>query len=214
MWFKTLPPLERFTKDSVGGWEVHFERQPQAEEQEQATLEIEIDELSALEGRLVGHGVSRSQARKIVSEYEDSRIEVQLEALEFLLARGGESAPANRGGWLVKAIAENYSLPRGFKSSAQLTEENRQKAEKAKERQEAARRKEAEEQAEQARRNDEWEKNQLRIQEYLESLGQEGRLKVEIDALTASLGRGKISPRLRQNIIDQYVLDILDGRSE
>jgi hypothetical protein len=56
---------------------------------------------------------------------------------------------------------ENYSLPRGFKSSAQLAEENRQKAEKAKERQEAARRKNAEEEAEQARESADWKKTRL-----------------------------------------------------
>ena len=214
-YIKSLPPSERFTKDSAGTWEVHFERQPQDEEQEQTILEINVEELSPLEGLLVGHGVSRSQARKLIFEYDDTQIQVQLEALEFLLARGGESAPTNRGGWLVKAIVENYSLPRGFKSSAQLAEENRQKAEKAKERQDAARRKRGEEQAEQARASTEWEKNQTRILEYLESLSTEERLKVEIAALTASpLGRGQISSRLRQSIIDQYVLDILDGRSQ
>ena len=157
-YIKILPPLERFTKDSGGTWEVHFERQLPSEEQVQTTLEIEAEELSPLEGRLVGHGVTRSQARKLISEYDDARIEVQLEVLEFLLIRGGESAPTNRGGWLVKAIVENYSLPRGFKSSAQLAEENRQKAEKAKERQEAPRRKKAEEEAAIVQENVEWEK--------------------------------------------------------
>ena len=123
----------------------------------------------------------------------------------------GRSAPTNRGG---KAIVENFSLPRGFKSSAQLAEENRQKAEKAKERQEAARRKKAEEEAEEVRKSADWEKNQTRIREYLESFGPQERLEVEIAALTASpIGRGQISPRLRQSIIDHYVLDILDGRS-
>jgi sRNA-binding protein len=114
----------------------------------------------------------------------------------------------------VKAIVENYSLPRGFKSSAQLAEENRQNAEKAKERQEAERRKKADEEAEHARQSAEWEKNQIRIPEYLESFSSEERLKVEIAALTESpLGRGQVSPRVRLNIIDQYVLDILQGRN-
>ena len=213
-YIKSLPPSERFTKDSVGKWEVHFERQPSSEEQKQTTLEIEVEELSPLEGRLVGHGVSQSQARKLISEYDDTRIEVQLEVLEFLLVRGGESAPTNRGGWLVKAIVENYSLPRGFKSSGQLAEENRQKAEKAKERQEADRRKKAEEEADEIRKSVDWEKNQTRIRNYLESLSPQKRLEMEIAALSASpIGRGKISPRLRQSIIDHYVLDILDGRS-
>ncbi len=149
-----------------------------------------------------------------ISEYDDARIEVQLEVLEFLLMRGGDSAPTNRGGWLVKAIVENYSLPRGFKSSTQLAEENRQKAEKAKERQEAARRKNAEEEAEQARESADWEKNQTRIIGYLESLSPQERLEVEMAALSASpLGRGQISLRIRQSIIDKYVLDILHGRT-
>ena len=213
-YIKSLSPSERFTKDSVGTWEVHFERQPSTEEQEQTTLKIEVEELSPLEGRLIGHGVSQSQARKLISEYDDTRIEVQLEVLEFLLVRGGESAPTNRGGWLVKAIVENYSLPRGFKSSGQLAEENRQKAERAKERQEAERRKKAEEEADELRKSADWEKNQTRIREYLESLSPQKRLEVEIAALTASpIGRGQISLRLRQSIIDHYVLDILDGRS-
>jgi hypothetical protein len=213
-YIKILPPLERFTKDSAGTWEVHFERQLPPEEQMQTTLEIEAEELSPLEGRLVGHGVSRSQARKLVSEYDDARIEVQLEVLEFLLIRGGESAPTTRGGWLVKAIEKNYSLPRGFKSSAQLAEENRQKAEKAKERQDAPRRKKAEEEAAVVQENVEWEKDQARIREYLQFLGPEKRTAVEIAALTASsIGRGQISSRLRQSIIDKYVLNILNGRS-
>jgi hypothetical protein len=183
---KHRAPSERFTKDSVSKWEVHFERQPSPEEQEQTTLAIEVEELSPLEGRLVGHGVTRSQARKLVSEYDGPRIEVQLEALEFLLVRGGESAPISRRGWLVKAIMENYTAPRGFKSSAQLTEENRQKAQKAKERQEVARRIKAEEEEQRALDSADREKDQGRIRGYLESLTQEERLEIEIAAIRAS----------------------------
>ena len=99
-------------------------------------------------------------------------------------------------------------------SRGQLAEENRQKAEKAKERQEADRRKKAEEEADEVRKSVDWEKNQTRIREYLESLSPQKRLEVEIAALTASpIGRGQISLRLRQSIIDHYILDILDGRS-
>ena len=109
---------------------------------------------------------------------------------------------------------EKYTAPRGFKSSAQLTEENRQKAQKAKERQEVARRKKAEEEEQHVRESADWEKNQGRIRGYLESLTPEKRLEVEIAALMASpIARGQISVRLRQSIIDHYILDILDGRS-
>jgi hypothetical protein len=114
----------------------------------------------------------------------------------------------------VKAIVENYTPPRGFKSSAQLAEETRQKAQKAKERQEVAGRKKAEEEEQRARESADWEKNQGRIRGYLESLTPEKRLEMEIAALMASpLGQGQISLRLKQSIIDHYVLDILDGRS-
>ena len=214
-YIRTLPPLERFTKNSAGTWEVHFEKNVlPSEESEQGALIIEIEELTPLEGRLIGHGVSKSQARKLVSEYDDTRIEAQLEALEFLLLKGGDVVPTNRGGWLVKAIAENYSAPRGFKSSAQLADENRQKAEKARERQEALRRRKAEEEADEARKNADWENNRARVREYLQSLSQPKRTEVEIAALEAStIGRGQLSPRVRQNIIDVYVLDILEGRS-
>ena len=59
-----------------------------------------------------------------------------------------------------------------------------------------------------------WEKNQSRIQEYLETLGPSKRTELETAALMASpLGQGQMSQRLRQSIIDHYVLDILDGRN-
>jgi hypothetical protein len=213
-YIKTVPFEERFTKNSVGKWQIHFERGVRVEDQDYSGQQIEIDEMTPLEGRLVGHGVSRTQARKLIAEYDHARIQLQLEALEFLLVRGGEAAPSNRGGWLVKAITENYSAPRGFKSSSQLAEENRQKAEVAKRKAEGARLKKAEEGAIRARASSDWEKNKSRIQKHLKSLTSEQRTKLEIEALTASpFGRGQVSPRLRQSIIENYVLDVLEGRS-
>ena len=68
--------------------------------------------------------------------------------------------------------------------------------------------------AEENRQSADWEKNESRIREYLEVLSPPKRTELEIAALMASpLGRGQISLRLRQSIIDYYVLDILDGRS-
>ncbi len=209
-YIKRLSPAERFSKSSVGVWEVHFERQPQEEDQTSLAASIE-EELTSLEGRLVGHGVTRSQARKLVSQCDHARIEIQLDALEFLLIRGGESAPENRGGWLVKAIAENYSLPRGFKSQDQLADEARQKAEKAKAKRESTARQKAEEAARQAHETATWEQSRLRIRAYLASLTPEKNIELEAVALMASpLGHGKISVRLRQAIIDNYILELLN----
>ena len=80
---------------------------------------------------------------------------------------------------------EKYTAPRGFKSSAQLTEENRQKAQKAKERQEVARRIKAEEEEQRALDSADREKDQGRIRGYLESVTQEERLEIEIAAIRA-----------------------------
>ena len=115
----------------------------------------------------------------------------------------------NAGEAFVLVLRDDWKKPASIGG-----EENRQKAEKAKERQEAARRKRAEEEAGANSTSADWEKNKIRIIEYLESFGPQERLEVEIAALRASpLGRGQISPRLRQSIIDQHVLNILDGRS-
>jgi hypothetical protein len=70
----------------------------------------------------------------------------------------------------------------------------------------------AEEETAVVEENAEWEKDQSRIREYLQSFGAERRTEGEIVALTASsIGRGQISSRLRQSIIDKYVLNILNG---
>ena len=128
-----------------------------------------------------------------------------LEKAEIVRSKPRENA----AGAFVVALRDDWKKPASISGEA-----NRQKAEKAKERQEAARRTKAEEEAALVQDNVEWEKDQTRIREYLQSLGPEKRTEVEIAALTASsIGRGPISPRLRQSIIDKYVLDILHGRS-
>ena len=111
--------------------------------------------------------------------------------------------------FFLAALRDDYKI-----QVRHVPEENRQKAEKAKERQEAARRKKAEQEADEARKDADWENNQNRIREYLRSLSPAKRAEVEIAALEASIiGRGQASPRVRQNIIDCYVLDVLEGRS-
>lgn len=209
-YIKTLPVSERFTKSSVGNWEVHFERKPPTQESESPLEPIEIEEITPLEGRLVGHGVTRSQSAKLVTQYDESRVEMQLDALEFLLLRGGDAVPSNRGGWLVKAITENYSLPRGFKSRAQLASEIQLNEEKKKAKKEAVARKKT---AELDREDQEaalWKQRRIRICEYRESLTPEENCKLETSALMASpLGRGQISTKLRQTIVEAYILGIL-----
>ncbi|MES2568528.1 MAG: hypothetical protein V4710_00565, partial [Verrucomicrobiota bacterium] len=104
-----------------------------------------------------------------------------------------------------------YSLPRGFKSQDQLADEARQKAEKAKAKRESTARQKAEEAARQAHETATWEQSRLRIRAYLASLTPEKNIELEAVALMASpLGHGKISVRLRQAIIDNYILELLN----
>jgi plasmid replication initiation protein len=161
----------------------------------------------------------RAQIDKISAEFTLSA--KQADALGDYVARDGigyvlekaeivRSKPReNAAGAFVVALRDDWKKPASISG-----EENRQKTEKAKERQEAARRKKAEDEAALVQENVEWEKDLTRIREYLQSLGPEKRTAVEIAALTASLiGRGQISSRLRQSIIDKYVLNILNGRN-
>jgi plasmid replication initiation protein len=162
----------------------------------------------------------RAQIDKISAEFALSAR--QADALVDYVARDGigyvlekaeivRSKPrGNAGGAFVVALRDDWKKPASIGG-----EENRQKAEKAKERLESLHRTKTQEEAEQARQSADWENSQRRIREYLQSLSPEKRTEVEIAALTASpLGRGgQISLRLRKTIIDRYVLDILDGRS-
>lgn len=206
-----IPAEQRFTKDPAGVWQVHFERFTEDAKREQPVLDFKVEDLGVLEGRLVGHGVTQAQARRLVSEYDDPRIETQLDALEFLLAKGGATAPENRAGWLVKAITENYGPPRGFKSREQLEHEARERAETLRSKEEARRAKKiaeyAQKQAEEARQAE----NEKRVTAYLASLSDAERAALEAEALRdtpQSLGR--IGSPMRRAMIHAHVLRLLE----
>lgn len=209
---KPLLPKLRFKKTRIGVWEVSFERFEK--ESSQSVLAIDVDELSPLEGRLIGHGMSKGQAAKLVSEYDAPAIEAQIDGLEYIMATKGdkgEGVPANRAGWLVKAITEAYTPPRGFKSREQreseatIQNEKKQHAAKLKhERDERERQKR--EQSEQ-----EYEAEEQRVQDYLGKLPHEERQEIEQRALrSSSQGLGRPSQQMREVIIHDFVLKLLD----
>jgi len=158
----------------------------------------------------------REQIDKIAAEFSLSA--KQVDALADYVARDGigyliekaeivRSQPReNAARSFIAALRDDWKKPMSIKVG-----ENKETAEKVKAREEAARRKNAEQEAERIRQNAEWEKDQSRIQEYLASLSPEERLGVEAKALEISpLGRGQISQRLRQSVIEQYILASLD----
>lgn len=206
---KARSAKERFSKSRVGIWEVVFERYEM--ESGQSSLSIDIDEITPLEGRLVGHGVSRNQAAKLVSEYDSSVIEDQIDALEYLLAKKGATIPNNCAGWLVKAIAEKYSTPRGFKNKEAIEAEAKKKAERLAL---AAERKREQELAEQRRREKQeaaYEEEERKIKAFLGERSLEERQEIEQRALRSSpAGKGRISGAMRDVIIHDFVLKLIE----
>lgn len=212
---RPMPEELRFTKLKAGHWDIHFERFDEQEAaQPKLPLNLPPPDLNPLEARLVGHGVTLSQAQRLASEYEPGRIERQLDSLDFLIAQS-RGVPSNYGGWLVKAITENYTVPKGFKTRAELDQEARERAAKVTERaakqslkQEA---KTAAEQATQKRQQAETEK----ILAYLAALSVPERAKLEKEAVQrSSLARGRIGPTLRVAIIHNHVKDLLKERGD
>jgi hypothetical protein len=95
---------------------------------------------------------------------------VSREGLQYLLDKAEivRSSPrANAGQAFMAALRDDWKKPVAIK--------DRQKAQKARERQEVAQRKKAEEEEQRAREGADWEKKQGRIREYLESLAATSR---------------------------------------
>ncbi len=205
------PESERFTKDFTGSWQVHFERYTDPKGAEvQPDLGLVVEDVSVMEGRLIGHGVSKTQARRLISEHDDARIEQQLDALEFHLAKGGDSAPKNRAGWLVKAINEDYPAPSGFKSRAQIESDAATRAAHQKRKAEIeARKLQAEVQRRQAEETEHQAKQAL-VDDYLKTLSPAQLADLEAKALEGTPAvMGRSGSPLRRAAIRNHVMDLL-----
>lgn len=209
---KPLPHKQRFVKDAIGTWEINFERENSPQDEDGQGQAVDLEDLTPIEGRLVGHGVSRPQARRLTSEFNDDRIEAQLDAIEYLLAKGGNSVPKSSAGWLVSAIKADYGMPPGFKSRKQIEEETQKKARTKLDREAKERLQKAEEKAEFERQEKQFIDRKNRALEYLESLSQEKRDEIEEDIPFLKLMDGqKISLRLRETCLINHVCDLLEG---
>ena len=203
-----VPTARRFTKEPSGEWQVAFERANVGEggdQPAQPTLALDVAEISPLEGRLTGHGVSLLQARKLVSEYDPERIEGQLAALEYLLTKGEKFAPQNRAGWLVQAVTENYGPPRGFQTPGQREAAAREKSLRAQTRQQKQRQQAQAKEQEAAR----LEARKEQVAAYLAGLSQAQRTALEETALQANMVQGRIAAPMRRMIVRGYVMNLL-----
>lgn len=104
---------QRYTRVSHGSYQVHFQRatrqtigdMPLAGPKKQRTTNRQLIK------QLTDHGVTAITARKLVEDetIDEKRIREKIEMLQWYLERDREEAPKNPGGWLAKAIRDDYS---------------------------------------------------------------------------------------------------------
>lgn len=95
---------------------------PQSKEQPKA------EPLHPLAMELIKRRVSQPVAIKLVGQYPEADIQLQIEHHDYLLSIGKKIESA---GWFVRAIPENWMPPVDFKSKAQLKQEEKDRIVKA-----------------------------------------------------------------------------------
>jgi hypothetical protein len=127
---------------------------------------------------LVERGVSRSKAEDLVRLHGPERIQQKVEIFDWMVERKDKRIERSPAGWIVKAIEDNYAIPKGFESKE--TRQVREEAQRKRDRQaaeEVQRRRE-----EQKRQADETEA----IDAYLARLTPDERASLEAEAFANS----------------------------
>jgi hypothetical protein len=211
---KVLPDEQRYKKRRAGEWDIIFVRG--MDDNVQRPLAMEVDTLPGIENDLVKRGVSRARAKSLAARFPEEHIRSKLEEFDFRMSRedGDPLKPKNPGGYLAQAIEEDYASPKGFKSKSDLERERLEKealtaqrkaAREAKSRHEAEKRTAAEQN---------YQRKAQRVQDYLATLTEVERQKLEDDALTGSLFGASPSEMIRQSLIHNHVLSLLKDEPE
>lgn len=168
-----LPAGERYAKVSHGEWRIHFTRSKRTSLS--TTLTGSKTERSAarlLIKALTDRGMTPITAQRLVEDnsIDDDLIRQKIELLDWYLEERPKNAPKQKGGWLMKAIKDDYQPPAEFRSradreaeAAAIAKAKQERAEAAKRQQELAEQKDAEDNAKDAA-------NKRAIDAYLSSL--------------------------------------------
>lgn len=206
---RRVPKESRYQKVGRGKWNICFHKFNLADEN-QEPLAIKVDDLSALEAKLVKHGVTKSQAQRLIAKHPEEMVEAKVELLEFKISKG--DAPENAGGFLVKAVEEDYANPRGFKTQAELQLEATDDEKRRKEREAKMKAKAEAEARMQSDKDEAHAKQEKLVADYLASLSEADREQLKAEALKRSGSLASVvqeqSP-LRAAIIHNHVLDLL-----
>lgn len=181
---QAVPPNERFRKVAKGKWEVVFERSSRLVPSPEAATSPTRTENGFAE-KLVAYGVTDKVAAELTTSYPEERIAEKLELQDWLMERKDKRIEKNPAGYLVAAIRDDYTPPKGFESKA-VREAKRQAAAERKAKAEA-RAKAVEDQREKAKLE-----RERPLREYLERLTPEEQTTLERDAVewTDSFKRG------------------------
>ncbi len=115
-----LPLDQRYIKTGHGEWQIHFTRQ----RHKQLVNELlkgnktERSNNRLLIKELTDRGVTTITAQQMVEDTSlgQDRIHHKIEILDWIKARDPQEYPKRPGGWLVKAIKEDWQPPAGFQT--------------------------------------------------------------------------------------------------
>lgn len=107
---------QRYTQVKRGKWTITLAKQPEDEAPQAEEL---VDAAAPLEKELASRGITVIKAKSIVASFPAGRVERQIEHVDFIRAKH-PSEIRSLGGFLRKAIEEDYAPPPGFVSKAGL----------------------------------------------------------------------------------------------
>jgi hypothetical protein len=181
------PEESRFRKVGRGTYEVIFEKQNARSAYEPRPSENSPLEDHPLYSALTKRGVGVNAARDIIAsgEFSDARVQEHIEVHDWLVKNRDVRISKNSAGFLVTSIRENYPMPDGFRSQADIKSRR-----EAQVRKELARMKK--EQALRSQEQENFETERQKVLDYLSKLpSDEARTELERAAVakTKSLWR-------------------------
>ena len=165
---------KRYTKVAHGQWQINFTRKRSnlLENLPLKGTKTERSNNRILIKELVDRGMTLVTARNLV---EDPNIDHQLirdkiELLDWMIASKDVESPARPGGWLRKAIEENYQAPKGFTTLEERKLQQQKldlfREERELEKSETAKQEQKRLELDRARETNEWQQ----VQDYLATL--------------------------------------------
>ena len=169
-----MHPDQRFSKVGHGIYQVHFVRKTS---EKIGTLPLSGSKREKVANRqliklLTDYGMTPTTARQLVEDPDipEERIRHQVEVLEWKINHPDQEEPRSRGGYLRKAITEDYAAPKEFETKAVREARLKKAAEYQKRRDEADALQAKREREEQASKAAKEAQELQRVQTYLNSL--------------------------------------------